>query len=261
MSSEPSDALAQPPRVIVDGLGVHALTRGTLLSLLDRWSSGSSATRRMYYTNAHVFNLASADPRLRATLNDADALICEGWAGIVGSRILGRPLPEQLATMDWIDEFLAAIAARGGSIYLVGDEPGVAIRCGREMQRRHPGLTIAGARHGYWDRDGEEDELLVDDVRRTGPDVLMVGMGTPIQERWIEDRRRNLDVPLILALGAMFRWYSGEERRAPRWMRQLHLEWLMRLLKHPVRHFRRYIVGNPWFLWRCVKQRVTLGPG
>lgn len=210
----------------------------------------------MYYTNAHVFNVAYEDPDVRGLLNRADVLICEGWGGRFGGAIAGAPLPEQLATMDWMDDFLERLAGRGGAIHLVGDEPGVARACAERMLQRHPGLRVTGTQHGFWDRTGAEDVRVVTDIAAAGPDVLMVGLGSPAQERWIESHLEDLDVPLVLALGAMFRWYSGVEGRAPAWMRRLHLEWLLRLLKHPVRHFRRYVVGNPRFVWRCLRQRV-----
>lgn len=241
------------------GLHVHDLTRFELLDRLMGWATPSShRPRRMFYTNAHVFNLAVDDPTFASSLNSADALIFEGFGGCLGAQLLGHRRPEQLATMDWMDDFLARLAAQSGSVYLLGDDPGVANRCGERMAAQHPGLKVAGGHHGFFDHDGPANGDVVADIRRAGPDVLMVGMGSPLQERWIDRNVESLEVPLTLALGAMFRWYVEEEPRAPSWMQRLHLEWLLRLLRHPVRHFRRYVIGNPTFVLRVLRQRWAL---
>lgn len=246
-----------PPTIDVLGLGVHAFTRRGLLDQLEAWAlDRGGPTRRMYYTNAHVFNLASRNGGFRRSLNSADALIFEGFGGCLGAQLLGHDRPAQLATMDWMDDFLCRLAEFGATVYLVGDEPGVAGRCAEEMARRHDGLRIAGTHHGFFEREGPASDALVSEINEGGPHVLMVGMGNPIQEAWIDQNIDRLEVPLVLALGAMFRWYIAEEPRAPIWMRRLHLEWLLRLLRHPVRHFRRYVLGNPAFLAKIMAQRL-----
>lgn len=240
------------------GLRIHPFRRGELLTRLWDLAEHESRPRRMYYTNAHVFNLACEDDALRASLNAADILIIEGYGGKLGGRLAGVDFPEQLATMDWMDEFLDGLVARGrGRVHLIGDEPGVASACAIEMERRHPGLTITGTEHGYFDKVGTENSRVVAGVQEAYPDVLMVGMGTPLQEQWIDEHIADMHAPLVLALGAMFRWYSGVEARAPRWMRVLHLEWLLRLIKHPVRHASRYLFGNAKFVIRCLAVRFT----
>lgn len=243
----------------IDVLGVHVhdLRREELLHTLEAWAGERTGPgRRMFYTNAHVFNLAATDPEFRALLDEADLRIFDGFGGCLGAQLLGHGRPEQLAMMDWIDDFLARLALHAASIYLLGDEPGVAKRCGQAMADAHPGLRVVGTHHGFFSRTGRDARQVREAVRAAGPDVLLVGMGNPLQERWITATRGELEVPLALAMGAMFRWYVEVEPRAPAWMRRLHLEWLLRLVRHPVRHFRRYVVGNPAFLIRVLRQRL-----
>lgn len=248
-----------PEPVSLLGVQVYPLRRRQLLEALTEWSTDGPA-RRMYYTNAHVFNLAWRSPRFRASLNDADVVICEGIGGRFGGALAGVHLPEQLATMDWMDEFLPRLAHRGRTLYLLGDEPGVADACARRMLARHPGLQIAGTHHGFFPKNPEENGRRVAEINASGADVLFVGMGNPLQEFWIDEHLDLLEVNLVLSLGAMFRWYAGVEQRAPAWMRRLGLEWLLRLLRHPVRHFERYVIGNPVFVMRCLLQRLGRGP-
>jgi len=243
-------------RVDILGLSVDIVDRPTLLARLRGWAGSSAPATRMYYTNAHVFNLAAADVRFREVLNSADVLICEGYGGRAAARVLGkRPLPVQFATMDWMDDLLVRLAADGRSIYLLGDEPGVAPACAAAMQSNHPGLRVTGSHDGFFLRGSAEEAEIISCIN-AGTDVLMVGMGNPLQEFWIEEHLQKLDVSLILSLGAMFRWYAAVEKRAPAWLRRLHLEWLARLLRHPKRHFKRYVVGNPALLWRAFRVRI-----
>ena len=240
------------PRIDLLGLRVHAITRSELLDELVSWLDGDRP-RRMYYTNAHVFNLAWENDLLRQSLNGADLLIVEGHGGNVGARLAGTKVPATHNTVYWMDDYLSRAAERHARVYLIGDEPGVADRAAAVMVERHPGLNVVGTHDGFF--DAATDARIVEGIRRAEPDVLLVGMGTPRQEFWIDDRIEQLDASTVLALGAWFRWYAGIEAWAPPWMRRLHLEWLHRFLSHPVRHFRRYAIGNPLFVARCLGQR------
>lgn len=237
------------------GVRVSILTRQALLRTLEDWVG--SGTRRLCYANAHVLNLALRDSRLRDALNRADVVLCEGVGGRIGSAIAGTEprVATSLNTMTWIDDYFDLLARRGARVFLVGDEAPVLAACVDEMGMNHPDLRVVGTHHGFFDRHGPDNERVLDEIRRSDAHVLIVGMGTPIQEFWIEDNLEDLPGMNILALGAMFRWYSGVERPWFDWMLRFHLGWLGRLVRHPVRHFRRYVIGNPLFLWRCLRQR------
>lgn len=245
---------APPPPLNVLGVGIHPITRDSLLDLLMIWAS-QLVKRRLYYTNAHVLNLAVEDQSLRRSLNGADLVIAEGYGAKLAAALLGYGIPEQLATMDWVDDWLDRLSHEGRTVFLVGDEPGIAEAAAREMIRRHPELDVVGTHHGFFDHHGADNDHVVAMIDAASPDILMVGLGTPLQERWIDANLSQVDARIFFALGAMFRWYSGAERRAPSWMRRLRLEWLLRLLSHPIRHFQRYVVGIPLFLVRILRQR------
>ena len=235
------------------GVPVDRLTPQELLGRLR--GSTESRNCRVYYATAHALNLAAAEERFRASLQGADIVICEGHGVRIGARVAGQPVPDVIQTVDWIDDYLAQLAQDRRSIYLLGDEPGVAKACADEMVRRHPGLKVAGCHHGFFDVARPENQEVVAAIRAAGADVLLVGMGNPRQEYWIDANLEATGVPVALALGAMFRWYAGVEEGAPDWVRHSGLWWLHRLVKHPVRHFQRYVIGNPLFLWRCLLQR------
>lgn len=237
------------------GIDVSILTRDELLLSIARWTQ--QGQRRLHYVNAHVLNLAHVDRRFHEVLNRGDVVLCEGAGGRIGSVIAGTvpPIPESLNTMTWIDDYLGLMAGKGARVFLIGDEDEVLAACVREMTSRHPDLQVVGTHHGFFDREGADNDRVLALIRESDPDVLMVGMGSPIQEHWIDDNLGRLPDASILALGAMFRWYSGVERPWFDWMLRFHLGWLGRLVRHPVRHFRRYVIGNPLFVWRCLRQR------
>ena len=90
------------------------------------------------------------------------------------------------------------------------------------------------------------------------PNILIVGFGTPLKERWLMENWDRIEVNVALTGGAVFDYVSGELRRAPRWMTDHGLEWLARLIIEPCRLWKRYLIGNPLFLWRVLKQRLGL---
>ena len=121
-----------------------------------------------------------------------------------------------------------------------------------------PSLQIAGVysppfKKQFFERENEKMIALINKVK---PDVLFVGLGAPKQERWIWRHKNELQVPVFIGVGAAFDFIAGTVKRAPLWMQRCGLEWLFRLCQEPRRLWRRYLVGNPIFLWLVVKELV-----
>ena len=133
----------------------------------------------------------------------------------------------------------------------------MAARAAMVLTAGHPGLRVVGAHHGYL-ADPEVCEAAIAGINAARPQILLVGMGTPIQETWIAAHRDQLEVPVVWAVGALFDFVAGVQRRGPRWMLDHALEWLVRLWRDPLRLWRRYVIGNPLFLGRVVAQRLGL---
>lgn len=208
--------------------------------------------------NVHCLNLAWRQPWLRQTLNGAALVFCDGAGVALGARLLGKPRPQRITYADWMWS-LAGLAAREGlSVYLLGAEPGVADEAAGRLWRRHPALRVAGTHHGYFDKTsgGPENEAVVEEIAAAAPDVLVVGFGMPLQERWLAENRERLGCGVALAGGGVFDYVSGRARRGPELLTGHGFEWLVRLSLDPVRLWRRYLVGNPLFLWRILRQRL-----
>ena len=209
--------------------------------------------------NAHCLNLCYEDPKLRDFLNGAEVVFCDGAGVMLAARMLGRRIPQRITYADWIWQLADLAAAQGFSLYLLGARPGVAREAAMRLRERYPDLEIAGVRHGYFDHSAgsPENEAVVEEIKASAPDILLVGLGMPLQENWLMENRHRLDAGVVLTGGAVFDYVSGRLRRGPRLLNESGFEWLARLLIEPRRLWRRYLVGNPLFLLRVLKQRLS----
>ena len=208
--------------------------------------------------NAHCLNLCYEDPGLRGFMNGAEVVFCDGAGVMLAARILGRRIPQRITYADWIWQLADFAAAQGFSLYFLGGRPGVAREAARRLIESYPDLKIAGVRHGYFDHSAgsAENEAVVAEINAAAPDILLVGLGMPLQERWLMENWQRLDVGVALTGGAVFDYASGRSRRGSRLLRDNGFEWLARLLAEPRRLWRRYLLGNPLFLLRVLRQRL-----
>ena len=138
-------------------------------------------------------------------------------------------------------------------IFFLGDTEEVVRALKARLSGLFPGLTVAGAHHGFIDLS---DESIVPLINESKADILLVGMGTPKQDRWLWDHHHELHVPVSLTVGAAIGFISGERIRAPKAFRTVHLEWLFRLFQEPRRLASRYLIGIPKFIFYVLAQKV-----
>jgi N-acetylglucosaminyldiphosphoundecaprenol N-acetyl-beta-D-mannosaminyltransferase len=240
-------------RVNVLGVGVDPLTVEELHAEIGRLVRDRKRGL-VLNANAHCLNLCYEDPALRSFLNGAEIVFCDGAGVMLAARILGRRIPARITYADWAWQLADFAAARNFSLYFLGARPGVARAAARRLKERYPDLEITGVHHGYFDRS--ENEAVVEEINAAAPDILLVGLGMPLQEYWLMENRHRLDAGLALTGGAVFDYVSGRLRRGPRFLIGSGFEWLARLLVEPRRLWRRYLLGNPLFLLRVVRQRL-----
>ena len=212
------------------------------------------------HANAHGLNLACRYPWLRRFLNQAEIVFCDGAGVILGARLLGQQIPERITYADWMWQLAEFCTQEGLTFFFLGARPGVADKAAARLCGRYPGLQVVGAHHGYFDKTpgSVENEAVLQQINAARPDILIVGLGMPLQERWLLENWERVEANVGLTGGAAFDYLSGELRRAPRWMTDNGLEWLGRLLIEPRRLFQRYVIGNPLFMLRVLGQRFGL---
>ena len=203
--------------------------------------------------NAEIVYEAMGDERLRTLVNGADLVLPDGAGVVLASKILKKPLKEKVAGVDFADNLLALLARTGGSVYLLGSKPGIAELAAEKMLDKHPGLTIAGMADGYFKEEGP----VIEKINAVRPDVLFVCLGAPKQEKFMAAHQQELQVKLMAGLGGSLDSFAGTVKRAPKWMINLSLEWLYRLIKEPKR-FKR-MLRLPKFLWAVCLRRIGGG--
>jgi N-acetylglucosaminyldiphosphoundecaprenol N-acetyl-beta-D-mannosaminyltransferase len=171
------------------------------------------------------------------------------WA----ARRNGIDLAGRMTAADFFPEYLRRFTASGRRVFLLGGAPGVAERAVAHLHREIPEFEPAGWHHGYLSE--ALDRQVIDQIQAAKTDILLVGMGSPQQERWIAKHRTQLNVPLVWAVGALFDYSAGVERRCPKWMGNSGLEWLYRLGQQPRKMAARYLLGNPKFVWQVLWQQ------
>lgn len=219
-----------------------------------RWARDRIAARLPGYVitlNGSLLVQAARDPALRALVNGAALVTADGIGVILAARIMGVPLSGRLAGIDLALALCASAAAAGHRVFLLGGAPGVAEAAAAALRSRHPALQIVGIHHGFF--EPQEEEAVCTQIRQARPDLLLVALGAPRQERWMQLHSAALDVPVSVGVGGSFDVMAGRVPRAPRWMQRVGLEWLYRLLREP----RRWNVVRtiPPLFWMAIRER------
>ena len=240
---------AHPRRVRLLGGEVDLVTPRDVLRTIDG-AAVRPATTLIANHNAHSLFLIRRSAPLRAFFADADLIQIDSRPLIAWGRFLGLPLkPAMRSTyLDWREDFWKLAEARRWRVFYLGGAPGVADEAVRRLGECHPRAAIA-ARHGYFDHapDSEESRAVLREIAACDPDVLMVGMGMPLQEIWALENRARLKRGVILTVGAAFDYEAGVQKTPPRWTGRFGVEWLARLVDQPDRLAHRYLV-EPWWL-------------
>lgn len=237
------------PTIPILGVGVHRLTSDQALRLIGE---SHPEHRMLAYVNAHTLNLTTHNEDLRQTLNGCYLVVNDGLGVSLAARMRGESFLENLNGSDLTLHILELAAQQGWATYFLGGEPGIAELASQRLMARIEGLCIVGTCHGF---TGESDESLVQRIKDSGASLLIVALGSPHQEIWLSRNLEATGALLGIGVGAFLDFSAGKVVRAPRWMNVLGVEWCFRLLQEPRRLWRRYVIGNPRFLFRAWRSR------
>ncbi len=189
-------------------------------------------------------------PELLDVLRSSDLVTADGFPIIWLSRLLGRPLGGRVCGSDLTPALAERCAREGLAVFLLGGGEGSAAEAGRILQRRYPGLRIAGTAAPFVHTAGsglgsiaEDDKALLRKIHDSGADLLLVGLGNPKQELWFNRNRGQLAVPVSIGVGGTFEFITGKVRRSPAVWQRLNLEWVYRIAQDPMRLWKRYSKG------------------
>lgn len=208
----------------------------------------SNHINTIYFLNAHCYNVSQKNAEYRKALNNASLLLIDGIGIKLGMKICKMSESQNMNGTDFIPKVIDLASNLHKRIYLLGGKPGVVDKAEEMIKKKYIGCKIVGKRDGYF--SDEYDKEIIKDIIKKKTDMLIVGMGVPKQELWIERNKKYLEnVKVVIAGGAILDFISGSIKRAPKFMRMLNLEWLYRLYKEPRRLFKRYIIGNFLFFY------------
>lgn len=214
--------------------------------------------RSVFFVNAHTLNLASTDSQYRSVLNTGDYVFGDGTGVRWAAKLQGIQVLENLVGTDFTPFLFQSTAGRGYSYFMLGGDERTIAAAAEYAKKLFLGWTLAGIHQGYL-TNPDITSAAIDQINSAKPDVLLVGMGNPIQEKWICDNKSRLAVPVCMGIGGLFDYWAGNVSRAPQWLRSLGHEWIWRLFQQPSEKMNRYVIGNPLFLARITKERL-FGP-
>ncbi len=229
------------------GVDVDNVTTEQFLDALDGFIR-EGTPHQVAYVNVDSINRAFLDRKYREILESCDLVYPDGMGVVYASWVFGHSLEERVTAGDLIPALCQRCVDKGHRLFLLGGEPGVPERSKEKLLADYPDLQIVGVRDGFFSEN--DVQSVIDQIRQTRPDILMVGMGVPKQEKWLRRYLHDLNVPVAWGVGALFDFISGRFPRAPIWMRKMGLEWLFRLIVEPRRLWKRYLLGNFIFTFR-----------
>ncbi|WYL97338.1 MAG: WecB/TagA/CpsF family glycosyltransferase [Gloeotrichia echinulata IR180] len=208
------------------------------------------------HVNVRGMNFAYQLPWYRDFFNKSDLVFCDGFGVLLGAKLCGCSVSQEnrMTCPDYIENLALACERENVSLFLLAGQPGTVDIAIAKLKAVAPTLNVKG-HHGYFDKSGEENESVIQEINKFQPDVLYIGFGMPLQERWILDNLDRIETKVFLPLGACLDFYTGAVYRGPRWMTDYGLEWLTRLVTEPHRLWDRYVVGNPLFFYRVLREK------
>lgn len=238
--------------VRVDSLSLRAAV-SKVKGFIDS-AENRTVTKKVFFTNVHSIHLANRDPELYRCILNADLVLPDGSGLNIAGKVLKKPVKENLNGTDFTPVICRMAESLGYSVYLLGAKPEVIEKCRSNLKNEFPSLRVAGAHHGYFDQ--EEENNLIDDINRKRPDILLVAMGSPLQEKWITKNAHRLNTGVCFAVGGLFDFLSGEMDRAPLWMRKMGIEWMHRFAQNPGDKWNQIFVEIPAFLYLVMMRRL-----
>jgi N-acetylglucosaminyldiphosphoundecaprenol N-acetyl-beta-D-mannosaminyltransferase len=233
------------------GVNIDTLSMKESIEKILRFLNEDRA-HSVYTPNSEIIMEALRDPHFREILNRGDMVTADGAGVVLAARILGLPLPQKVSGIDLVRELLPVAAKNGIPFYLLGGRPGVAQDAAKNLMQAYPGLDIRGYSHGYFTPDKEKE--LIEEINRSGANIVIVAMGAPRQEKWIHKNLSVLKPRVCMGAGGTLDVFAGRTKLAPECIRRWGLEWLYRLCKEPWRYKR--MLSLPLFIFRVIAERI-----
>ncbi len=250
---------ATPETVPLFKLDIHNVTMNQLVDQIaqqiNEHPNNRLAPLQYAFINADCINQTYNNQDYFHTLKQCDYILGDGTGVRIAAQWLGYRLKANLNGTDLFPQLCERLGQLKQGIFLLGGQIGVAEQAANNMQKRYPELVVSGTHDGFFNE--AQTEQVIKQINNSGAKVLLVAMGAPKQEQWLAKHKHKLNVAITLGVGGLFDFYSYRISRAPLWLRQIGMEWIWRLIQEPKRMWRRYIIGNPLFVYRSLTQAIA----
>lgn len=205
--------------------------------------------------NPEVVMMTKRDRKLRMIVKNADMVTADGIGIVIGSKILKEQVAERVAGYDLIHSLLQVREEekKKTRVFLLGAKEDVISLASSRIQDMYPHIEMVGYHHGYFKEDSEEEKAIVKQIKSSGADLVLVGLGCPRQEHFIYTHKEEMGGKLYIGCGGTFDVLAGKVERAPEFMQKIHGEWLWRLMKEPKRWKRQLDI--PRFFMQVVREK------
>jgi N-acetylglucosaminyldiphosphoundecaprenol N-acetyl-beta-D-mannosaminyltransferase len=251
IGTERADDSKTRPRVALGPLSVDGSPRDKLIDAILKEAFHASSTRAIATVNAQFYVLAERDVVFQDCLRRSEFVCPDGSSITMAASLFSKIRLEKLAGVDLVQELCSRGAEHGLKVFLLGGRAGSAEKLTKLLTSRYPGLQITGIACppvGF-EKSARDLAEVLHTIQLAKPQIVFVALGAPKQELFIDQYLRKLRVPVAIGVGGSFEILTGITRRAPRLFQQVGMEWLYRLCQEPRRLWRRYVLGNPEFLW------------
>jgi len=238
------------------GVPIAATHMREAVGQIERWIEDGARTY-VTVTGVHGIMESQCDGELKRIHRQAGMCVPDGMPTVWIGRFSGHRAMRRVYGPDLMLEVMTLLAPKGCTHFFYGGREGVPELLRERLQEKIPGVRVVGAFSPPFRplTEVEEKDLRVL-IDRLAPDILWVGLSTPKQEQWMAAHVGRLNTRVMIGVGAAFDFHAGLLRQAPPWVQQMGLEWLFRLCMEPRRLARRYLVNNPWFIWRVLGQTL-----
>lgn len=209
--------------------------------------------KKMIFTpNPEFIINALEDKEFMDILNKSNLNIPDGIGVVIGGKILGYKMRERVAGFDLVQNIFYKIKNTDKTVYFLGASEETIQLAKKMMEKKYKGLKIIGVNNGYFNE--EQEKLIIDNINNLCPDLLLVGLGSPRQEKWIYNNKDKINAKIMIGVGGSFDVMSGNTKRAPKIFIKLNLEWFYRLITQPTR-FKR-MLKLPLFILKVLQYKI-----
>ena len=242
-------APTRPPRANVLGVGVHAVNLRTAVEFVET-SIARESSGYVCVTGVHGVMEANRNVQFRTILDRALLVLPDGMPTVWVGRLQKHRHMKRVFGPDFMSEMCSRSVGKGYSHFLYGGKPGVAQELQQSLRQRFPGIKIVGTfTPPFRPLNTEEQKKLQDTIEAVRPDIVWVGLSTPMQEQFMAEMSHRLDCKIMVGVGAAFDIHTSRLKDAPVWIKNAGLQWLHRLYQEPTRLWKRYLVNNSAFIW------------